>query len=108
MQTKCFHLSLQHPVLSLQHHICICPYVIVLTVIYRKPQGAMKLMRLSTVWSRLAPNQTSPVHDRCQWSFLTHLPERVLINSLVFRGSDGAQSIHRVSTYLADLQELVC
>lgn len=83
------------------------------TLICRKPQAAVKVMRLSTVWPQLAPNQTSPVltlHDPCLWSCLTHRPEWPALpgtNSTVFRDTDGAQSIHRVSRYLADSLDVV-
>lgn len=77
------------------------------TLICRKPQAAVNTMTLSTVWPRLAPNQTSPVptlHNPCLLGCLTHLP---VTSSSVFQATDGAQSVHRVSRSLAYSQEVV-
>lgn len=69
------------------------------------------MTRLSTAWPQLAPSQTSPVPtplDPCLWSCLKPLPERLALpatSSLVFQGTDGAQSIHNVSRCMAHLQE---
>lgn len=81
------------------------------TVICRKPQVEVKLMKLSIVWPPLAPNQTSPMlplHNPCLWSSLAHLPEWPALpttSSSVFQGTDGAQSIHKVSRYNSHLQK---